>query len=395
MKRILLEIALVLLVIGGIAGGLVALARFRPHAEPLAVEALPPLVRTIEVVPETLPVTVQSQGTVSARTETQLVAEVSGRVLSVSESLRDGGFFEPDEVLATIDPIDYQLAVERAEGEVARSERLLAWEEAEAESARDEWAQMGEGEPPPLVVRLPQLAEARAHLKAAQAALKQAERDLERTRVVAPYAGRVRDQSIDRGQYVARGAVLAHIYAVDAAEVRLPLRDEDLPHIDLPVDYRGANGGAAGPTVTLSATFAGREFHWHGTIVRTEGEFDARTRQLHAIAQIDDPYGRRADPDQPPLAVGMFITATIEGRSYPDVVALPRAALRGESEVVVVDGDNRLRRRRIGVLRRAREEVLVRGGLERGERVCVSPLEVFVDGMQVRRAEAADRGSRP
>jgi RND family efflux transporter MFP subunit len=228
------------------------------------------------------------------------------------------------------------------------------------------------------------VADAQAALAAAGADLELAERNLVRTEIRAPYAGRVRGKSVGVGQFVTTGTPLASIYAVDAAEVRLPLPGRELAYLDLPLGYRRAPGQPAGPPVTLQAEFAGRTHAWSGRIVRTEGEIDPRTRMVHAVASVEDPYARGADPGRPPLAAGLFVKAEIQGIMATDVAVLPRAALRGEGQVLVLDDDDRLRFRDITILRSTAESVIVSAGLAAGERVCLSPLAAVTDGMQVR-----------
>jgi multidrug efflux pump subunit AcrA (membrane-fusion protein) len=186
---------------------------------------------------------------------------------------------------------------------------------------------------------------------------------------------------------------VATIYAVDFAEVRLPVHDEELAFLDLPRATRAIEPGA-GATVIVRARFAGAVHEWRGEVVRTEGELDPRTRMVTVVARVKDPYARMNG--RPPLAVGLFVEAEILGADFDGVVVLPRSALRGGDRVLIVDSDDRLRFRDVDVLRLSRDEVYIRGGLERGERVCVSPLEGAVDGMSVRTPDvpqAAAHGS--
>jgi RND family efflux transporter MFP subunit len=256
-----------------------------------------------------------------------------------------------------------------------------------ADVANREWERIGKGEPTSLTLREPQLAEARAQIASAQKALEQAERDLERTRIRAPYAGRIRKQLVDRGQYVTRGAPAAVIYAVEYAEVRLPLPSRDLAFVDLPLSYRGSPEEQHRPEVELRANLAGRDEIWTGHIVRTEGEIDPRTRLIYAVARVEDPYGREQATDRLPLAAGLFVEARIAGRSVSDVVVLPRSSLRGTDEVLIVDAEDRLRIRKVAVLRAEDQTVVIGSGLEEGERISLSPMDVVVDGMKVRTAE--------
>jgi len=328
--------------------------------------------------------TVASQGTVRPRTESTLSAEVSGLVVGVSPAFVDGGFFEAGDLLLQIDPQDYRQALVEAESRLAAAELRLAQEAAAGELARAEWAELGEGEATALTLHEPQLAQAAAAVAAAAESIAQAQRNLERTEVRAPYAGRLRLKQVDLGQLVNRGAPLASIYAVDAAEVRLPLPDDQLAFIDLPLSYRDEADDTTGPEVVLQAEFAGRTHEWTGRIVRTEGEIDPRSRMVHAVARVDDPYSRGDDPQRPPLASGLWVTATISGRFVQGVSVLSRAALRDGDQVLVLNGDNRVRFRDVDVLRKTNTDVIIRSGLEAGERVVLSQLATVTDGMKVR-----------
>lgn len=389
----LLRVGAPLAVLGLAALGASAMIAMRPDVQVQEPELPPPLVRTQAVAPGEVTLTVSSQGTVSPRTESQLVPEVSGRVIEVAPSFASGGFFERDEVLLRIDPFDYEQAVVRVRSEVARARLRLSQEEAEAAVAREEWTELGQGDGSPLALRELHVEDARAALAAAEAELVRVERDLERTRVRAPFAGRVREKSVDVGQFVNRGTPVARIYAVDWAEVRLPLPDDQLAFLDLPLDYRGEDAAASGPSVTLRAEFAGRAYEWSGRVVRTEGEIDPISRMVHVVARVKDPYSRGDDRERPPLAAGMYVEAEIEGLTLRDVAVLPRAALRPDGRVLVVDDEDRLRFREVDVLRTTREALFVRGGLAAGERVCLSPLEVVSDGMRVRVASPAEEAS--
>lgn len=356
----------------------------RPRVEESPPIVVHPTVRVTHAEPEPVQLSVHTQGTVVPRTETDLVAEVTGRILWVSPSLAAGGFVEPDELLLRIEATDYEIAVARAQANLrrARSERSLA--EASLERQR-QLAERGVASESDLEGAVNAREVAEAVMIEAQAAARQAQRDLERTEVRAPYLGRVREKRVDVGQFVGRGAPIARLYAVDYAEVRLPLADAEAAFVDLPIAYRDGSDAAPAPApeVILRAEFAGREHTWHGRIVRTEGELDPRTRMIHAVARVEDPYGRGDSPDRPPLSVGLFVDAEILGREIESVVRVPRSAMRGASTAVVVDAGGRLRMRDVAVLKRNRDEVLVTAGLLPGDQLCTTPLSISVDGMEV------------
>jgi RND family efflux transporter MFP subunit len=363
-----------------------AMIESRQEPEKRAVEVPPPLVRVMEVQPKSVQLSVQAEGTVTPRTASDLVPEVSGRVTWISTSLIPGGFLEQGQELLKIDPREYELAVVRARSAIAQAKTRLATEQQEAAVAHKEWEALGEGEPTDLTLRKPQIAEAEAALASAQAALEQAQYDLERTVLRAPYAGRVRSKQVDVGQFVSRGSSVASIYAVDVAEVRLPIPDSELAFIDVPLAYRGdeASQNESGPRVTLRADFGGKKYTWQGRVVRTEGEIDARTQMIHVVAQVQDPYGRGGQKGRPPLAVGMFVEAEILGSHSGSVFVLPRSVMRGDDRVMVVDENNQLYIREVEVLRAETDRVLVSSGLQPGDRVIVSTVEAAVNGMKVK-----------
>jgi len=226
---------------------------------------------------------------------------------------------------------------------------------------------------------------AEAALREARSTLEQSERDLERTRVTAPFDGRVRDQHVGVGQFVNRGTPVARLYATDYVEVRLPIADRQLAFVDLPL-ARSFEDDTPPPRVTLHANFAGGEYQWEGVIDRTEGEIDPRTRTVNAVARVESPY--ESGEGRPPLAVGLFVRAEIEGRELRDAVVLPRAAVTGLGRVWVVDPSGALRERKVDVVRSVEDRVIVRGGLSPGEKVVVSTLDAAADGMQVEIASA-------
>ena len=390
MKPALVRILRFLLPLIIVAGaGLVALTMIwsRPPVEILTPVVAPPGVRVHEVTLADAPLTVTSQGTVQPRTESQLVPEIAGRVTWVAPSFAEGGFFEAGDVLVRIDPFDYEQMLVSARSQLAQARLRLAEEEAEAEVAEREWETLGRGDPRELALRKPQLDDARASVAAAEAGVERATRDLERADIRAPYAGRVRAKNVDIGQYVRVGDTVATVYAVDVAEIRLPLPDDELAYLDLPLSYRGVERQTQ-PGVTLQARFAGETHAWKGRIVRTESEIDSVSRMVHAIAEVADPYAPGPNPNRPPLAVGMYVEAEIGGRTARDVAVLPRETLRGRDQMLVVTPDDRLSFRTVDVLRTSTESVVVQSGLQAGELVVISPLDTPADGMLVQLTDA-------
>lgn len=359
----------------GLAAAIIATG---PKIEPQPPAPNAPMVRVAPAEHETVQLTTVTHGTVLPRTESELIPEVSGRVIGISPTMVSGGFFRKGDLLLEIDPLDYEVALEQAKAALAstRSELTNATKghERQLDLARKQSTSQSQKDDSLNRLRL-----AQASLREARARLSRAERDLSRTKVVAPYDGRVRNERVDIGQFVNRGSPIASLYATDIAEVRLPLHDEELAHLDL--QLTGSLSKDIQPTVILRAQFAGEQHTWEGSIVRTEGELDPQTRMINVIAQVESPYEQAGN--RPPLAVGLFVEAEIIGHLVNNVVVLPRSAIQANEQVYIVGNDNRLQFRDVGILRTVGEEVYVTDGIRPGESLCLSALTNAVPGMIV------------
>ena len=380
-KRLILP-----LVIIAAGSGLAALIMSTgPELQSKPIPSTAPLVRTWQARPQNVRMTSITHGTVLPRTESELVPELDGKVVAVSPAMVSGGFFKKGDMLLKIDPLDYEVDLERARASLASAEselgnaekshaRLsdLARKDAASESQRDDAEN--------------RLGLARAARREARAGLSRAERDIERTVILAPYDGRVRSEGVDVGQFVRRGQAIASLYATDVAEVRLPIHDEELAFLKLPLSDIQQDD-IDKPAVILRAQFAGKQHLWEARVVRTEGELDPRTRMINVIAQVQSPYEQT--DGRPPLAVGLFVEAEILGTEVAEVYRVPRSALQADNRVYVIDGNNRLVFREVDILRIVAENVYIRGGFSAGETICLSTLNNAIEGMAVHPVEQA------
>lgn len=337
----------------------------------------------------TFPVVVRSQGTVQPRTQTTLLPEVSAKITEVSANFKPGGFFEKGEVLLKLDPVDYETAVVVAKAAVAQAESLLAEEQAKAEQAVENWKALGRsGEPGALMLRKPQVLKAQADVAAAKAQVLKAERDLERTSVRAPFAGQVLEQLVDVGQLVGTGTQMAKIFAVDYVEMRLPLPEREMRFLSLPENYRGEAGDTrqANAAVLLKATVSGKPATWQGRLVRVEGAMDMNTRQVVAVAQVDDPYAKRSD-GAPPLKIGQFVEVEIAGEMLRDVFIIPRNAVRAGNEIILISPQNTLRRMTVEPLVGDEKQIVISANAPKspkeGDVLCLTPIPFPADGARV------------
>lgn len=356
----------------------VILMATKPQIQGELAEPIPATVRTMTVEPAAYTFRVLSQGTVEPRTSSVLIAEVSGMVSWVSPMMVSGGRFELGDPLLRIDTRDYDNALASAQ---ATLDRAIADQSfAQAEHARlaaiygkqlaseAQWQQAQRS-----------LDIANAAVVAAQAGLERAQRNLERTEIKAPYSGRVRSESVDVGQVVMPGGQLAVIYATDAVEIRLPIADSQLRFLDHAVIADGVYDSQSAPDVELTANFAGEAQSWPGKIVRAEGEIDQRSRLVHLVAQVRNEVSHLTDP----LPVGLFVNAEITGSTVDGLVKLPRTAIRGNNQVLVVEPDDTLHFRTVTILRFEDTWALISDGLFPGERISISSLQFVVDGMPV------------
>lgn len=317
---------------------------------------------------------VQTQGEARPQTEIDLVPEVGGKIVYVSPNFIEGGIFTKGETLIRVDPSDYNVAVVRAQAGVAQAEQVLVREIAEGDIARTDYEELGRGAPSQLALRVPQKQQAEAALQAANADLENARLQLSRTRVLAPFTGRVRTKASDMGQFVTPGSRLGRIFSTDIVEVRLPFTDADMAKIDLPIAFVANNKDEATPVV-LSAVIGGVRQQWDGLIMRTEATYDTQSRALFAIAEVEDPYGAGRSQNGVPIAPGLFVDAQVEGKIFPNAIVIPRDGLRVEDEIYTVDDKGKASIRKVVVLDATVERAVLASGVEAGELVVLSPME--------------------
>jgi len=324
---------------------------------------------------EDVQLTVVTQGEARPRTEIDLVPEVGGKIVYVSPNFVEGGIFKKGEVLFRIDDSDYKVAEIRALAGVSQAEQLLVREVAEGQIAKQDYEELGRGGgASPLALREPQRQQAEAGLLAAQADLENARLRLTRTAVRAPFAGRVRSTQSDIGQFVSPGSRLGRIFSTDIFEVRLPLSDSDLSKLDLPIAFFASSQDEA-PDVELSAVVAGKMRIWNGKIMRTDSAYDTQTRALFAFAEVFDPYGAGASEDNVPVAPGLFVNAKIKGKTYENMIVMPRDGLRPDNEVYIVDDKGKAEIRKVKVLDTDSSRAVIISGVAARELVLLSPME--------------------
>jgi len=327
---------------------------------------------------------VYAQGEVKAKTRIELAAQVGGRIEWVSNQFIAGGNVKAGNPLLQIEKIDYELALSQAEAALANARVLLEKAEADANVARQQLA--GVKNPSPLALKIPQVKEAKANVKAAEASLARAQLNLDRTTISLPYDARISATRAEVGQYIAPGQSLASIFGVDEVMVRLALKQDELASLGLPIGFNTTDYANA-PRVIFSADIANRHYQWEGFISHIEASIDESTRMVHAIARLPSPYDSANLDRGMPMAVGLYVNAKIGGKQADSIVAIPRAALRPGDRVFVISA-GALDIREVEVAHSNDEKAYIESGIQEGELVVTSPIRNPIRGMALASIEA-------
>lgn len=314
-------------------------------------------------------------GEVRPRVQIDVISEVAGRITAVSPSFAEGGSIPAGEPLLTIEKRDYNVAVSEARARVAARELELAQALADADVAKKQLA--NEKNPSNLALKLPQIAQARAALEAAEMSLERARSDLERTQITLPFDARITQTSVDEGQYLGLGRTIASVFSTDIAEVRLPFTDADIAALGVPIGYEALEG--EGLRVRLTADVAGATRQWQGQLVRLDASLDVRTRTTFGTVEVRNPFAE--SEGAMPMAPGLFVSANVSGRSLSDVLAIPAAGLRAGGRVFIMNDEDLLEIRSVRVAHATNEVAYLSSGISEGDRVIISPIRNPVPGM--------------
>lgn len=381
MKSVLSK-AFVCLLILGAALAIFFILKFSKKevvAEP--VEVYLPKVKVVQARAEPFQLFVAVNGVVRPARETIIIPQVSGRIVSLSSSFFEGNRFNKGEELLSLEKIDFQSVLSLRLSDLAQAELLYEQELAHREQAIRDWERSGrEGELSPLVARVPQLNQAKARLQSAKDAAALARENIKRTTITAPYAGRVLEKKVDLGQFVSAGVTnLARIYDDSKLEVALSLSDQEFNRLGIPYDYERSASSFPAVKVEFQSTMSKDDTVWSGHLDRISATMDAQTQLLQVVAVIDP----EASSGQRSLKPGEFVSAKIYGKQLEDVYILPAVSLVGLSEIRVVDAENVLRKKSITIAQVVGDQVVVVGGIQEGDQVSVTPLDLNQADMKV------------
>jgi len=354
----------------------------KPSPKPVQNKFVPPVVETMDAIPQFYNVQINSQGTVVPRTEITLTSEIPGKIDFVSSKIQSGSSFGIGDTLLILDQRDFELALIAAQSSMYQAQVIYEREVAESEVAKKEWSNINGGKASNLALRKPQLDQAKAALAAAEANYQRALLNVERTYIRAPFKGRVRSEFVDIGMVVSPGIPLAQIYAIDKIEITLPIAESDIKFLSIPLDGRVVPFSNQ-PSMTLTSSFAGVSQKWNGKILRSAAEIDPRTRMLSVIGQVSVKSSKNSTT---PIKVGMFVNASIEGKSFNNIYVVPREKVR-DGEVWVLNNEGILSKREVELLRYEKEKALISDGFEKGDKILLTRLDVLIEGMKLEKKD--------
>ena len=353
---------------------------FLGQVQPDPVEELPPPDVIIEILtPKDFQVQISSNGTTTPLTQTVLTAEVGGEVIYRSKKFAEGASVIEGEILAKIDDTDLQLQYKNALLQLANAEVQYSLQLAEAEVAKEAWDKIGDGVASDLTLKKPQLKQAEAFLEVAKAQVSSAAKKLNKTEIIAPYAGRIQNVNIDLGTTIIPGQPVGAMYTSSEIEITLAVKDNDLQFLSIPMDGRKLNPSEQA-SVVIESFYKGKTQSWEGKLERVDGVIDPITRMINLIGVFKNDF---IETDKPNLPIGLFVEAKIDGITLKNIFEIPINSISKDNEVYIVDKDNQLELRKLTVLKKYSEFVIIKDGLKAGERIVTSKLSTASNGIKV------------
>ncbi len=375
------------LVVGAVAI-VVGLGALKPETEKEETKKPPLVVRTAEAQLKEQTVYSTFQGEVRAKTNIELVTQVTGKVMSVSDRFIEGGEFEAGETLLQIDDSDYLVALKSAEASVASAQVDLDVEIATSVNKAKEWSDL-QGKPieqaNPLLLNKPQIDRAKARFDAAQAELAAAKLNYDRTRISAPFKGRIMSKSAELGKFMSRGSSIGRVFATDAMEVRIPMTDVQISELGLRLGYSSQGTGTQGIPATVSTLFGDQQQMWQGFVKSVDASVDSQTRLLFATVVVDQPF-QKDGADSIPLVPGLFVDVELASPKKLVGIELPRTALRNGNQVFAYDNDE-LKLKRVKVVYTSMDKVIVAqdaSTINIGEMIITSSVPGAYEGMPIK-----------
>ncbi|MBV63008.1 MAG: hypothetical protein CMP45_00665 [Rickettsiales bacterium] len=341
----------------------------KPVAETVQREAVLSTVEVWVAEPSEHQVVIDTQGIVEPVHVTDLASEVGGRVKFLSPDFEVGQRFEEGQVMLEIDSSDYEAIQAKANSELSEAKLSLIKEKALSRQAIRDWEALGKGKDPnDLVLRKPQLETALARVVAAKAGLEKSERDLERTKIRSPYESKVKKTNVELGSLLSPGTIIGSIYSADKYEIRLPVSISDYDFVEFD----------SSSEVSFYTDIAGTQHEWKGQLLRTESQVDRSSQSIFLVASIEN-----SDLKNKFLVPGIYLKAKLFGKKIKDTYSVPRGALIGKNRIIIALENDTVSFKEVTIMRSSRDEVIISGGISKGDRIITTPIPNAIEGMKV------------
>ncbi len=363
----------VIVVIGVTLILVVFMNKFKPVEQEKDDEIIIPVVEVISIDPIDYNIPIKTEGMVMPQTSISFASEIAGKVISVSENFSNGGKFKKGDVLVKVDPKDYELSITRAKANVSSAQASLYLEQAKSDLARNDWKKYGKkGEPSALNLNLPQVASAKAALDGAKADLNLAQRNLDKTKIIAPFDGVIFSKGVDVGQFVNTGMSLATIASTEVAEIRVSLSDEQLIQ-------SGLSDSSENTQVSINSEEL-KDIQWIGKVKQIEAQRDSRTLMNYVVIEIEQPFTQQ----EMALRFNTFVTVEFAGKNLVGVFPINREFMLLNNRIKLLDSELKLNIQDVKVVYSNDDSLFISEGLKASDKVITTQLPNIKVGSQLK-----------
>ncbi len=352
---------------------IIILTSFKKKPSIIKQKIVLPVVKVASFNAETRKILIKGNGTLEAKDKVNIASQVSGEILKISKKMSDFKRFEKGDTLFVIDPTEYELRIKNAEAIVLQQKMALKMEKINKKIADLEWQAHKKINPKAvcdsMTLRIPQLEIAKANYQSALATLKISELNLQRTIIIAPFAGMLIMKNISTGQIVSPGVTLAQICSINKATLKISVINDELKWI----------GKKIGQPTQIFGNYYGEEYLWKGKLIGIEPFANQGSRMSNLIIETTNPMGKNQNPP-----FGLFVRAEVEARKIDNITAIPRHLLKNKNEIIVINNEDKIEFKRVNILRFEEDLALIDGGINGKDRLLISTLETATPNTKVR-----------
>ena len=401
-----LTLAGLALAIGAVLAATLMLTEPAPAREELP--EVVPMVEVIKISQQNIPIKIVGYGTVQPTIKVQIVPQVEGRVIAVHKNLFSGGFVAQNTPLVTIDPSDYELDLEASQAQLQQAQAALITAQIRIVEAQtnltdatqdleriedlhekgvlsrrdaDKAQTMWKLNQVRVEKEQAELTNAKSRLDGARVAVSRAKLNRARTQIILPFNAIVLSERVDPGQYVLPGQSIGEAYGTSTMEIPVPLKDQQLKWLPgLSITSQKNLSQLSLHRAEIKGQFAGKERHWQGTVVRTNGQIDPQSRMIDVVVRVDNKFDVQSN--QLPLLPGTFAEVIIHGSILENIFPIPHYAVHDNNQLWIFE-EGKLYIKKVHVAHRDREWIYASEGIKDGQQIIVTPMDLVTDGMAV------------